>query len=575
MDRFHIEILAAPDAAHHVATLHALIRADAELSVAADLWTRSSLPRQADLYAALVVVSPGLASATDIARKVRQVSRNGFPVIAVVEDVEKFKFDEAPLEEIRPHNAEGLSNQERLIRSLLHHGGLRLFESGGKVFISHARADGADVAHTIRDAFLQAGIGQTVDVYAFPGGDLIQRDIEERVRNADLLVLVDSKGAARSEWVARELDMAFSYHVPVVAVTPVAGAFHHMVEVPHIPWGPGDEVAPAVLAAVRRLLGRQLAFRSRVARVIERLASLRRWHVVPAGARWVLRPDPTVALHVDAVESHPLVEHVMMLRELCLPNRGLLVAGVRPLASLTLDGLHRAGGHEIRVSPLPTLAAKIPAHLSGRPLTGKRIFLSASRPSTAEDIALARHTFGPFIASMTQAIAELGATLVFGGHPTVSPLVHECIRSLVTSDSGSIELHQAEMWRRDKATVPLDVQEGPIFQNVHWHGAGIDPGDDVAALRDAMISDSLDAAVFVGGKTEGYVGEASGKPPGILDEHQRFIRACPGRPAFVVGLAGGAARQIPVEGPQIFETIFSTADPDLAVALIVAELLGL
>lgn len=575
MDRFHIEIVAADDAAHHVVALQAIIQSNSDLFEGADLWTRPTLPKQADLYAMLLVVSPGLTNATNIARKVREVSRNRFPVIPVVEDLEKYKFAEAPLEEIRHHNAEALCNPDRLIRSLLHHGGIQLFEGGGKVFISHARADGAEVANAVRDAFRQAGIGQTVDVHAFPGGDLIQRDIEDRIRDADLVVLVDSKGAARSEWVARELDMAVSHHVPVIAVTPVAGAFHHMVEVPHVPWGPGEDVAPAVLTAVRRLLGRQLAFRTRVARVIERLASLRRWQFVPVGARWVLRPDPTIALHVDAVDSHPRVEHVMRLRELCLPNRGVLVAGMRPLTSHTLDGLHRAGGPEIRVSPLPTLAAKIPAHLSGRPLAGKRIFLSASMPSAAEDMALARHTFGPFIASMTQAITELGATLVFGGHPTVSPLVHECISSLVAPGSGRVELHQARMWRRDKATVPLDVQEGPVFQDVRWHGAGQDAEQDVAALRDAMIAAPLDAAVFVGGKTEGYTGEKSGQQPGIIDEHQRFVRACPGLPAFVVGLAGGAARQLPVEGPQIFDAIFSTPDPDLAVALIVAELLGL
>ena len=97
MDRFHIEILAAPDAAHHVATLQALIQADPELSVAADPWTRSSLPRQADLYAALVVVSPGLASDRALAQRVRQLSGNGFPVIAVVEDLTSYRFADAPL----------------------------------------------------------------------------------------------------------------------------------------------------------------------------------------------------------------------------------------------------------------------------------------------------------------------------------------------------------------------------------------------------------------------------------------------------------------------------------------------
>ena len=575
MDRFHIEILAAPDAAHHVATLQALIQADPELSVAADPWTRSSLPRQADLYAALVVVSPGLASDRALAQRVRQLSGNGFPVIAVVEDLTSYRFADAPLDEIKRHNAEGLNDRERLIRSVLKHGGLQLFEGGGNVFISHAREDGADVANAIRDALRAASIGHTVDVHAFAGGDLIQRDIEERIRDAALVVLVDSRGAARSVWVARELDLAASYHVPVVAVTPEADAFQHMVEVPHVHWGRGEEVAPAVLARVRRLLGRQLAFRARVARVVERLASLRRWTVLPDGLRWRLRPGPLGELHIDAVQDRPAVQHVTSLQDLCRPNRGLLVAGVRPIDALTLRGLHRAGEPEVQVTWLSTVAARISAQMSTRPLTGKRVFLSAAMPSDAEEIALAQHTFRPFIVSLTQALVELGATLVFGGHPSVSPLVHECIRSLVAPGGGRVELHQARAWRDDAASVPQEVREGPVFEHVRWHGDGADRDADVVALRDAMITSTLDAAVFVGGKTEGYYGEKLGKPPGIVDEHQRFVRACAGRPAFVVGLAGGAARQIPVEGPQIFEAIHETADPDLAVALIVAELLGL
>ena len=86
-----------------------------------------------------------------------------------------------------------------------------------------------------------------------------------------------------------------------------------------------------------------------------------------------------------------------------------------------------------------------------------------------------------------------------------------------------------------------------------------------------MIRSPLDAAVFVGGKTKGFIGPR----PGIVDEYDRFVAACPDGPAFVVGLAGGAARTLPDDGSSLAEALRSTADPDLAVALIIAELLGL
>lgn len=575
MDRFHFDIVAAADAAHHVTTLRELIQAHEELAATADPWTHPALPKQADLYVLLVVVSPGLANSAEISRKVRQVSSNGFPVIPVVEELNSYSFAEAPLEEITRHNAAELKDHEKLVNSLLHHGGLRLFEGGGKVFISYARLDGTEVANAICDVLRNAGSGPTLDVHAFASGDKIQDDIEDRIREADLVVLVDSKGAAKSEWVDREINMAASNHVPIIAVSPAAGAFRHMIEFPHVVWGPGETVAPAVLREVRRILGRKMAFRSRVTRVLKRLAGLRSWKVVPFGSHWLLRLNPQVVLHVGAVDGHPALADLMKLHEVCSPNEGLLVAGVRPLPLRTLEGLHRAAETTVRVATLPTLAAKVPVRLSKSPLTGKRVFLSASMPDAAEDVALARDNFGPFLVSLTQALFELGATLVFGGHPSVSPFIHECVRSLVTPDSGQIELHQAMMWRPGKATVSEEVQNGPVFKNVQWHGAGADPGEDVAALRDAMITERLDAAVFVGGKTEDYIGKDARNPPGIVDEHRRFRGACPGRPAFVLGLAGGAARQLPVEGPPIFEAIHSTSDHDLAVALIVAELLGL
>ena len=117
---------------------------------------------------------------------------------------------------------------------------------------------------------------------------------------------------------------------------------------------------------------------------------------------------------------------------------------------------------------------------------------------------------------------------------------------------------------------PVVQRRETLFRNAKWHGAGVDAAADVAALRDGMIKNGFDAGVFVGGKSFGFIGPK----PGIIDEYERFMTACPGKPAFVVGLAGGAARAIPDDGSALNEVLRTTADPDLAVALIVAELIG-
>jgi hypothetical protein len=192
-------------------------------------------------------------------------------------------------------------------------------------------------------------------------------------------------------------------------------------------------------------------------------------------------------------------------------------------------------------------------------------------PSDPEEVELAQTTLASFVVLLSQALVDLGATLVFGGHPSITPLMHRAISDIPGSKKGHVELHQARLWKTDRSTLPQIVREGPLFRGAHWHGSGNSENDDVAALRDGMIVAGLDAGVFVGGKTKGFYGPK----PGIIDEHERFIAACPGKPAFIVGLAGGAARLIPCDGAVVSEVLRTTADPDLAVALIVAELLGL
>ena len=571
MDRFFYEVIAASDGAHHLTELEAIIASHPRLVESASPWAAVTGPAQADLYALLVVASDGLATDVIARERIAYASGRGFPVIPVVADRDTYDFGRAALAELADYNAEALNDPQRLVRSLLHHGGIELFEGGGHVFISYARADGSALADAVRDAMTAAGIGRTMDVHAFPGGDLIQDDIERRIQSADLVVLIDSAGAAKSRWVAEELDIAMAAHVYTIAVTPGTGAFHHAFQVPHVTWRPGTDAATEVLLAARRVLARRLAFRDRVARILSRLARLRDWSVTEHGHRWRVQQGRrrvlTVAFHPDM----PRVEAVTALREAIEPGKGLLVAGVRPHRPLTEKGLRLAGGKFVRVTSLPTMASRIPEGLARRPLRGRRILLSAAMPSEPDDMMLARDTLARFVVSLTQAIVDLGGVMVFGGHPSVTPLVHRIVSVLQRKGAGEIELHQAEHWRGDAATLPLAVREGPLFRKALWHGDGQDASADVAALRDGMIRPGLDAGVFVGGRTSGSIGGR----PGIIDEHERFVAACSARPAFVLGLARGAASSIPRDGSAVGELLRTTADSDLAVALILAELLGL
>lgn len=569
MDRFYYELIGTPTGAIQVAAVQQIIDGHAVLGAVAEPWRGPGRPLQADLYALLVAVSDDVAADQGMREKIVHACACNFPIIPIVTDLATYDFTKAPIPELSERNAEGLAAPDRLLRSLLHHAGAELFDGGGHVFISYARADGSDTAEAVRAGLKGAGIGQSMDIYAFAGGDVIQDDIERRIAKADLVIVIDSKGASKSDWVAEEIDLALAAHVSVIAVSPVVGAFRHMFQVPHVEWTPGDLTAAQVVHTAKRLLAKKYAFRTRVARILARLANLKDWHLIECGDRWRLLTKEALPLTIGYVHDSPRVEAVTTLRQEVAPARGLLVAGVRPLRPVTLQGLSDAGRPEVAITTLLTLASRIPAGLAKAPLSGRRVFLSAAMPSDAEEVELARTTLSRFVVGLTQALVDLGAVLVFGGHPSVTPLVHQALAHLNGPHAGHVELHLGRYWRGDGLTIPVKVREGPVYQHVFWHGDGADAAADVSAMRDGMICADLDAAVFAGGKTSGYIGPK----PGVIDEFERFAGLGAAKPSFVVGLAGGAARTIKGKERREDIALMSTGDPDLAVGLIVAELL--
>jgi hypothetical protein len=512
----------------------------------------------------------GLDAAT--AARIEHADAGGFPIVFVVDDLATYDFSKPPVQGLGSYNAEAFAEPERLLRSLRHHGGLELFEgTGGVAFVSYARADGTEIAESIRGALRDAGLFGSMDVYDFPGGELIQREIRDRIERAVITVLVDTKRAEMSRWVADEVEMSVIARVPTLVVSPRSGS-GHAVTTPHFTWDAADPdgSAGAVVRLARRILGSRMAFSARVHRTLARLARLRQW-------RAPTRATPISTLHTHVADlaialtpERPEIDDVLRVTQhLSQGQRGMLVAGVRPVPRTKSAALAVASGRRVCVTHLGKVASAVPGRLADRPLQDVRLFPSAAAPSDPNEQMLAETTLYPFVVSLTQALLDLGGTLVFGGHPSITPLVHKAIEDL-DGAPGRVELHQARLWQ-DSTVLPAEVREGPVFKYVQWHGdaeAKMDANLD--DLRSAMISDSLTAAVFVGGKTEGYIGPRAG----IVDEHERFKSLGGHRKTYILGLAGGAARKLPRSDGLLDRFLRTTSDPDLAAALIVADLLG-
>jgi hypothetical protein len=579
MERFCYEIVHTDRGSGAAALVRGLIAADPMLAAGSAAWPRGdALPAGADIYVLVVVVTDDLASDPAIVRRVADIVGRGFPVLPVVPSLKGYDFKRTPLPALAAQNAVGLDTPAAVVDALLHHGGLRRFGSGGQVFISYARRDGSELARLVRDELQRAGFRAFLDEREIAGGSPIQDKLHEEIGRSDLVLLVDSRGAADSPWVAEELDMARVVHVPVIAVTPSAADFEHSLRTPHVTWKAGDDadaVARAVVHAARRLLARKVAFRDRVARVLRQVSELLGWHLVEDREHWVVRRRD-LDVRIECCAEPPSTELVMQFCDRVGRSRGALVGGTRGYSRDTARAFALLGREQVRVTPLPRVASTLSERLASRPLAGRRIFLSAALPDRDETEA-ASYTLGPFVVTFVQTLFTLGATIVFGGHPSVLPLVHKALCELAADDTGAVELFQAASWRRS-GELPPQVRDVRVFRELGWHGDGTSPVDDLAAMRDAMITPDLHGAVFVGGKVK----DSTTELPGVIDEYRRFRAACPTRPAFLLGLARGAAARLLADNQppldvldaRLTDELRDTHDPDLATALIVAELLS-
>jgi len=188
---------------------------------------------------------------------------------------------------------------------------------------------------------------------------------------------------------------------------------------------------------------------------------------------------------------------------------------------------------------------------------GYPVMLSASLPNDLENRYQSQDLYD-LLVSLVGGILSSGGTLVFGGHPTITPLVHRLASSISIKKSPIILFQLA----RHKPIVPKEVYDGNIFTDIRWIG---NEGDsDTQTLVDGLsmmwqeMVQTAKAAIFMGGKTQGF----SGKIPGIREEYQRFMETHPNGPVYLLGIFNGETLNIiqEHENQQIREPNFMNAD---------------
>ncbi|MCY4657791.1 MAG: hypothetical protein OXC80_13380, partial [Gammaproteobacteria bacterium] len=166
-------------------------------------------------------------------------------------------------------------------------------------------------------------------------------------------------------------------------------------------------------------------------------------------------------------------------------------------------------------------------------LRGATIFLSASFPSG--DRGKRFPTFDSYrilrsVTAFTRAVLNSNGKLVFGGHPTITPIVLMISRDLGVKNS--IIVYQSEWFRKELID---DVEEIKSEERgcVIWTPKGRDREDSLNIMRKEMVQNTaLSGAVFLGGME------------GICEEFRLLKRYSPTTPCIPVPASGGAAAEI-------------------------------
>jgi hypothetical protein len=177
-------------------------------------------------------------------------------------------------------------------------------------------------------------------------------------------------------------------------------------------------------------------------------------------------------------------------------------------------------------------------------IQARSIILCASYPPRDYKLRADSHEIAAAVTALISAAFERDWSIVFGGHPSIVPLVFMVAREL--DRKGIVTIYQSNYFVNHLSRAAGSLAEqgyGEIVLVPHDPGeippAEGEPVDarrcprSLARMREVMVSHpGSQALVVIGGDT------------GVLDEYEIFRRANPLLPAIPIGFPGGAAREL-------------------------------
>ncbi|MGB9179681.1 MAG: TIR domain-containing protein [Pyrinomonadaceae bacterium] len=435
-----------------------------------------------------------------------------------------------------------------------------------RLFISHRRYDGEELAATVYEELIKRYNDTPFrDLTNVLVGANAQDIIEENLLQSDAVILLDTPRAGESEWIAREIEMALSLNLPIVWVKLGAKSDRKKFSIP-----PASEPhfdlstdAPDTQAIDSKLIDDiiDMAFRmsrdaaSRVFDQLRRLKSIAEGgkikleeidrknlvYTVQVGRRGFRYPQRPITHLLQFFGRWPkdVDENSFLprLKTYTHPDYGPLYDTAILVAPIPAQALTNQISRQLCVDSLDEYVSTLENYiLSATDKPDKKgLIISGAfpdaKPEYQQHITSAVHTFA-------RALLDRQGIIIFGGHPTFSPLIFDIARRRRPKDyQKAVRLYLSKFFVSDEDLRRYERQATVIPTEAITDNRA----SSLTRLRQAMILDEQAAGlVVIGGRTK-----AGGHTPGI-NEEVALARAA-GLPVFLIGSAGGRAAELGAE----------------------------
>jgi hypothetical protein len=420
-----------------------------------------------------------------------------------------------------------------------------------RLFLSHRRADGEDLASWFYQQLRQRAENGFQDLSDVVVGEDAQNVIESRLLQSDAVLFLDTPLAFESGWVAKELEMALSFNLPIVWISAGGEVSGQKLKVrpaavPHLKQDPmmrdtnlvdealnyafslARESGLRILDTVRRLRDisrrngidlveqsqNKLLYTLRVPRSMFRYPQLPMTHLVQFYGRWP-KPEDEQKLSEELAHFAEPPELALLLGPIPPQRMGnYAVTGNRASPQVVVDSGEEYVSTLERHMLQPSRSPKKGLIISGA-------FPENCEPEHQQDLIDAVHAF-------CRAVFDRGGIVIFGAHPLFAPLIFDMAKRRRPRDfRQAVHLYFSTHFR----SIPKEYEENAtVFQT---DDVLKDRNRSLTRMRQAMINDpEAVGLVAIGGKHP-----REGMTVGVDEEMQ--LSATVGIPAFLIGSVQG------------------------------------